>query len=65
MYDHVEKFKTIQERHGNQNCFECGIAGNQWASVNNGIFLCLTCSGKHRGFGVNISFVRSVLMDNW
>ena len=27
--------------------------------------MCLECSGKHRGLGVHISFVRSVSMDSW
>lgn len=49
----------------NKACFECEMANPSWASVNNGIFLCLNCSGLHRGFGVNVSFVRSVNMDTW
>lgn len=58
-------FEELFQENENNSCFECGAASNQWASVNNGIFLCLNCSGLHRGFGVNVSFVRSVNMDSW
>jgi ADP-ribosylation factor GTPase-activating protein 1 len=33
------------------------------ASPKLGIFMCLSCSGIHRGLGVHISFVRSITMD--
>jgi len=58
-------FEEIFREQENNFCFECGSPSNHWASVNNGIFLCLNCSGLHRGFGVNVSFVRSVNMDSW
>ena len=58
-------FDALRNDSDNQKCFECNREGAQWASVNNGIFICLNCSGKHRGFGVDLSFVRSVTMDNW
>jgi hypothetical protein len=60
-----EVFNALFEIPENKYCYECGQPSNQWASVNNGIFLCLSCSGLHRGFGVNVSFVRSVTMDSW
>ena len=36
-----------------------------WASVNNGIYLCLDCAGEHRGFGSSVSFIKSVTLDQW
>jgi len=60
-----EVFDKLYEDPSNKYCFECNAPSTQWASVSNGIFLCLNCSGLHRGFGVHISFVRSVTMDAW
>ncbi|EIN10512.1 ArfGap-domain-containing protein [Punctularia strigosozonata HHB-11173 SS5] len=49
----------------NKTCVDCGNPNPQWASVSFAIFICLQCAGQHRGYGVHISFVRSVSMDTW
>ena len=59
------RLADLLTRPANRTCIDCGAAHPQWASLNNGVFFCLECSGIHRSLGVQTSFVRSVTMDHW
>ena len=58
----LEMLKSIK---GNHRCVDCGEQNPQWAACRYGALLCLNCSGHHRSFGVQISSVRSISMDEW
>ncbi|KAH7910018.1 hypothetical protein BJ138DRAFT_1066042 [Hygrophoropsis aurantiaca] len=47
----------------NKVCADCKHP--RWASWNLGVFLCIRCSGIHRGMGTHISRVKSVDLDMW
>ena len=47
----------------NNYCFDCSDKNPNWVSINNAIYLCLSCAGKHRSLGIEISNVKSLLLD--
>ena len=50
---------------GNHACADCNAPNPEWASVTYGCLICMRCSGRHRSYGVQTSFVRSIDMDHW
>ena len=63
-YSHPD-IPVLLEQEGNSTCVDCGSEKPKWASMNNGVFLCLKCAGVHRGFGMSISLIRSLQIDSW
>ncbi|KAF2654788.1 ArfGap-domain-containing protein [Lophiostoma macrostomum CBS 122681] len=58
--------KSLVKLEANKSCADCKRNKHpRWASWNLGIFICIRCSGIHRGMGTHISKVKSVDLDSW
>ncbi|KAI9926867.1 hypothetical protein ASPWEDRAFT_748384 [Aspergillus wentii DTO 134E9] len=61
-----QTIKTLLKLDQNKTCADCKRNKHpRWASWNLGIFICIRCSGIHRGMGTHISRVKSVDLDSW
>ena len=64
IYSHPD-IPEILSLPGNSNCCDCNDEKPKWASLNNGVFLCLKCAGIHRSLGSEITLIRSLQIDSW
>ncbi|KAF5361670.1 hypothetical protein D9758_007291 [Tetrapyrgos nigripes] len=62
---HTRTLRDLVKRPENKVCADCKRNDPRWASWNLGVFLCIRCSGIHRGMGTHISKVKSVDLDVW
>ncbi|EED23319.1 stromal membrane-associated protein [Talaromyces stipitatus ATCC 10500] len=61
-----QTIKNLLKLESNKTCADCKRNKHpRWASWNLGIFICIRCSGIHRGMGTHISRVKSVDLDAW
>ncbi|KAG7193024.1 uncharacterized protein KQ657_001139 [Scheffersomyces spartinae] len=58
--------KQLLRETPNRTCADCKTSQHpRWASWSLGCFICIRCSGIHRGMGTHISKVKSVDLDTW
>ncbi|KIL62209.1 hypothetical protein M378DRAFT_187406 [Amanita muscaria Koide BX008] len=62
---HARSLRELVKRPENKVCADCKRNDPRWASWNIGVFLCIRCSGIHRGMGTHISKIKSVDLDIW
>ncbi|VBB28483.1 unnamed protein product [Acanthocheilonema viteae] len=60
---HESLLAELRRIPGNDVCADCCVESPKWASINLGVLLCIECCGIHRSFGVQVSKVRSLIMD--
>ncbi|EGO54598.1 hypothetical protein NEUTE1DRAFT_88097 [Neurospora tetrasperma FGSC 2508] len=61
-----QTIKSLLKLEANKVCADCKRNKHpRWASWNLGVFICIRCSGIHRGMGTHISRVKSVDLDAW
>ncbi|KAK5078694.1 ARF GAP with effector function(s) [Lithohypha guttulata] len=62
----AQTLKALVKLESNKVCADCKKNKHpRWASWNLGVFVCIRCSGIHRGMGTHISRVKSVDLDAW
>ncbi|TDZ59766.1 Uncharacterized protein CTRI78_v005098 [Colletotrichum trifolii] len=62
----TQTIKSLLKLEANKVCADCKRNKHpRWASWNLGVFVCIRCSGIHRGMGTHISRVKSVDLDSW
>lgn len=56
----LDQFFLYNLSPNNDICADCNSQYPTYISINNSIFLCEKCALKHKQFGYNISYIRSI-----
>ena len=54
---------SIEEE--NKKCFDCGAQPARFVSLNNGIYLCHSCSEEHKKIESGLNIIKSITFEQW
>lgn len=63
--DIKKQLESLCSDPNNSKCFDCGKQPARWASLRNGIFLCFDCAEEHKSYEINVSYIKSITLEEW
>ena len=52
--DYSKLVESLKKQEANRKCFDCGVVGTTYASLNFGTFVCSQCAGILRGLNYKV-----------
>ena len=63
--DIKRQLEQLSKEEENKKCFDCGSQPARMVSLNNGIYLCHSCSEEHKKIETETSKIKSIGLEQW
>ena len=63
--DIKKQLEKLSNEDENKKCFDCGAQPARWVSLNNGIYICQSCSEEHKKIESETSKIKSISFEQW
>ena len=63
--DIKKQLEQLSNEEENKKCFDCGAQPARFVSLNNGIYLCHSCSEEHKKIEAETNIIKSITLEQW
>ena len=63
--DIKKQLEQLSNEEENRKCFDCGAQPARMVSLNNGIYLCHSCSEEHKKIEAETNIIKSITLEQW
>ena len=63
--DIKKQLEQLSNEEENKKCFDCGAQPARIVSLNNGIYLCHSCSEEHKKIEAETNIIKSITLEQW